>query len=86
MQYVGVDVPHEPETNIVIDNIIHVFYLASRARRYIGGMAVSPLPLSVADINDVLMAHHCYTDRETLDACVFAIDDEWLQENQKAVE
>ena len=86
MQYVGVDVPHEPETNIVIDNIIHVFYLASRARRYIGGMAVSPLPLSVADINDVLMAHHCYTDRETLDACVFAIDDEWLKENHKAVE
>ena len=83
MQYVGVDVPHEPETNIVIDNIIHIFYLASRSRRYIGGMAVSPLPLSVADINDVLMAHHCYTDRETLDACVFAIDDVWLQENQK---
>lgn len=44
------------------------------------GVTGSPLPLAVKDISDVLEAYPSMIDRETLDAGVFAIDDEWLKE------
>ncbi|WP_019518986.1 hypothetical protein [Faucicola boevrei] len=58
--------------------IIHIFYLASRSRRYIGGMATIPLPLTVQDISEVLAVYPVLASRELVDETVFAIDDIWL--------
>lgn len=58
--------------------IIHIFYLASRSRRYIGGMVTIPLPLTVQDISEVLAVYPVLASRELIDNCVFAIDEIWL--------
>lgn len=75
--------PDEPPTSYDISAIIGTFYLASRGRAYISGMAVMPMPLSVTNITDVLVAHPVDLERELLDTCVFAIDDIWLAEDVK---
>lgn len=80
MAHLGIDVPIEPPTDCTTHEIISTFYLAMRGRSYIGGMTVIPLPLSVRDINDVLVAHAVSIDRELLDGCVFALDDVYLTE------
>lgn len=85
MAHIGLDVPNEPPTNYDIHAVISTFYLANRGRAYLSGMAVSPLPLSVRDINEVLAAHPVMLERDVLDGCVFAIDDIYLSEaNEKA--
>ena len=85
MAHIGLDIPVEPQSNYEVSAVINTFYLANRGRGYLSGMAVSPLPLSVRDINDVLAAHHVMLERDVLDACVFAIDDIYLSEsNEKA--
>lgn len=43
-------------------------------------MSIHPLPLTVKDITDVVEAHPLHVDRATLDACVFAIDNYYLNE------
>lgn len=58
--------------------IINIFYLASRSRKYIGGMTAVPLPLTVQDISDVLAVYPVLASRELVDDVVFAIDDVWL--------
>lgn len=78
MDYVGVDIPDEAETDWAVDLIIRTFLLANRSRRYISGMSIVALPLSVEDITNVLAAHPVILGRELLDTCVFAIDDEYL--------
>lgn len=77
-QYVGLSIPAEAESNYEIQAILNVFYLACRGRKYVGGMSIVPLPLSVRDISDVVEAHITHIARERLDPCVFALDDEWL--------
>lgn len=53
--------------------------MANRSRQYIVGMGGgAPLPLSVADISAVLEAHPSPLPREELDACIFALDAEFL--------
>ena len=85
MAHIGLDVPNEPPTNYDVHAVISTFYLANRGRGYLSGMAVSPLPLSVRDISDVLAAHPVMLDRDVLDGCVFAIDGIYLSEsNEKA--
>lgn len=85
MEHIGLDIPIEPSSDYEVYAVINTFYLANRGRGYLSGMAVSPLPLSVRDINDVLMAHHVMLERDVLDGCVFAIDDIYLSEsNEKA--
>ena len=85
MAHIGLDVPVEPSSGYDVYAVINTFYLANRGRGYLSGMAVSPLPLSVRDISDVLTAHHVLIERDVLDACVFAIDDIYLSEsNEKA--
>ena len=85
MAHIGLDVPNGPPTSYDIHAVISTFYLANRGRAYLSGMAVSPLPLSVRDISDVLAAHPIMLDRDVLDGCVFAIDDIYLSEsNEKA--
>lgn len=78
MAHLGLEVPIEPPTDCTTHEIISTFYLAMRGRSYIGGMTVMPLPLSVRDINDVLVAHEVSIDRELLDSCVFALDDIYM--------
>ena len=54
--------------------------LAARARQYAVGMgAAVPMPLSVADITSVLTAHPSPLPREELDACIFALDAEFME-------
>ena len=102
MAHIGLDVPNEPPTNYDIHAVISTFYLANRGRGYLSGMAVSPLPLSVRDISDVLAvsplplsvrdisdvlaAHPVMLDRDVLDGCVFAIDDIYLSESSEKAE
>lgn len=76
----GLEVPDEPIKDIDTQEVINIFYLASRGRSYIGGMSVIPLPISVRDINDVLAAHPVLMDREMLDSCIFALDEIYLSE------
>ena len=83
MEHLNIDVPDEPEINYEIRAAITVFNYASRSRRYLSGMAVAPLPIGVKDVSDVVTAHPVYVDREVLDACVFAIDDEFMAESNK---
>ena len=85
MAHIGLDVPIEPSSDYDVYAVINTFYLANRGRGYLSGMAVSPLPLSVRDISDVLAAHPVLIERDVLDGCVFAIDDIYLSEsNEKA--
>ena len=85
MAHIGLDIPIEPSSDYDVYAVINTFYLANRGRAYLSGMAVSPLPLSVRDISDVLAAHPIMLDRDVLDGCVFAIDDIYLSEsNEKA--
>ncbi len=85
MAHIGLDVPIEPSSDYDVYAVINTFYLANRGRGYLSGMAVSPLPLSVRDISDVLAAHPVTLERDVLDACVFAVDDIYLSEsNEKA--
>ena len=85
MAHIGLDIPIEPSSDYDVYAVINTFYLANRGRGYLSGMAVSPLPLSVRDISDVLAAHPVMLERDVLDWCVFAIDDIYLSEaNEKA--
>ena len=85
MAHIGLDIPIEPSSDYDVYAVINTFYLANRGRGYLSGMAVSPLPLSVRDINNVLAAHPVMLERDVLDGCVFAIDDIYLSEsNEKA--
>ncbi len=85
MAHIGLDIPIEPSSDYDVYAVINTFYLANRGRGYLSGMTVSPLPLSVRDISDVLAAHPIMLDRDVLDGCVFAIDDIYLSEaNEKA--
>lgn len=60
--------------------IVQVFILASRARRYV---EAQPLPLSVRDITDVVEAHPIDMPREILDYIIFALDDKERSEQGK---
>lgn len=84
MEYLELDIPEEPEINYEIRAAITTFYYASRSRRYLSGMTVIPLPIGVKDISNVVEAHPVYMEREVLDACVFAIDDEIMSDNNKS--
>ena len=78
--YLGFDMPDEPVNDYLTYSVIHTFYLASRGRSYLGGMSVIPLPLSVLDITNTINAHPVLLERNVLDACIFAIDDLYLDE------
>lgn len=64
--------------------IINAFYLASRSRGYVvGATAAYPQPLTIRDINDVLSAHPVDIDRVTLDSCIFALDESYLNKSRE---
>ena len=70
--------PNEPDCDYMVQEIIKVFYLADRGRGYLSGMSVSPMPLTVQNISEVVAVYPSVLDRELLDGCVFDIDDEYL--------
>lgn len=80
----GEPVPNPPECDDVGFGIIQTFYLASRGRGYVGGMAVTPLPLTVQNVSDVLDIYPVLASREVIDNGVFAIDELWLDEWAKS--
>ena len=80
----GEPIPPLPDCDDIGLATIHIFYLASKSRRYIGGMTTIPLPLTVQDISDVLAVYPVLASRELIDETVFAIDDIWLDEWAKS--
>ena len=74
----GLSVADEAPTDYYTHAIINLFWLANRGRGYLSGMTVSPLPLTVKDISDVLQAYPIDLPRDWVDKAVFAIDDEYL--------
>ena len=73
-----VDVPERPEADYQVEQAIAVFCMATRSRQY-AGFTATPMPITVANITDVVVAHDIMIPRSILDACVFAIDDAWLK-------
>ena len=56
-----------------------MFQLANRSRKYVVGVSGAvAMPLSVDDINTVVAAYHSPLPRRELDACIFALDKEWI--------
>ena len=75
------ELPEPPQFDSVTQQIVQVFILASRARRYV---EAQPLPLTVRDITDVVEAHPIDMPREMLDYIIFALDDkERSEQSQK---
>lgn len=74
----GLTIADEAPTDYYTHAIINTFWLANRGRAYVSGMAVSPLPLTVKDISDVLQAYPIDLPRDWVDKAVFGIDDEYL--------
>ena len=71
----------EPETDYFIEYILDVFAKAGRGRGYYGGM--SPMPLTVGNISEVVNVYPSMISREILDDCIFALDNEWIKEYGK---
>ena len=74
------ELPEPPQFDSVTQQIVQVFILASRARRYV---EAQPLPLTVRDITDVVEAHPIDMPREMLDYIIFALDDKERSEQSK---
>ena len=72
-------VPEEAPTDPITDHVIGVFYAANRARRYLAGMGGAvAMPLSAVEIGQVVGAYGSPLVRFELDACVLAMDREYL--------
>lgn len=82
----GFDLPVEAPTDFFIEYILTVFNKAHRARNYATGMSVSPLPIHTQNITDVTNVYQSPIDRETLDYCIFALDDLFIEDYNNARE
>ena len=72
-------VPQEAETDPITEHVIGIFWAANRARRYLAGMGGAvALPLSSVEIGQAAQAYGTPLSRTELDACVLAIDREFL--------
>ncbi|MCQ9618399.1 hypothetical protein L1889_18335 [Paenalcaligenes niemegkensis] len=72
-------VPQKAPTDAITDHVIGVFYAANRARRYLAGMnGAIAMPLSSVEIGQAVNAYGSPLARPELDACVFALDREYL--------
>ncbi len=75
----GMDVPQEAPADPITDHVIGVFYAANRARRYlVGAGGAVALPLSCVEIGQAVKAYDSPLPRFELDACVLAMDREYL--------
>jgi len=72
-------VPEPAPTDPITDHVIGMFWAASRARRYVAGpRGGSALPLSALEIGQVVQAYGSPLARRELDACILALDREYL--------
>ncbi|GAB0725941.1 hypothetical protein NB16F79_39920 [Escherichia coli] len=69
----------EPEIDPVLKELLYAYSVISRARRY-AGMAGVPLPLSLTEINEYLATHPVLIERDEFEAVIFALDDQYFQE------
>lgn len=63
----------------VLKELLYAYSVISRARRY-AGMAGVPLPLSLTEINEYLATHPVLIERDEFEAVIFALDDQYFQE------
>lgn len=76
----------EPELDGVCSEILAAYAIITRSRKY-AGMAATPLPVSLEDINTYLACKPLQIDREEFEAAIFALDDadraEWERKQAK---
>jgi len=63
-----------PEIDDVCNEIMRAYAIITRSRRY-AGMAATPLPLRLEDINTYLSCNPLHIDRDEFEAAIFALDD-----------
>lgn len=69
----------EPEIDPVLKELLYAYSVISRARRY-AGMTGVPLPISLTEINEYLATHPVLIERDEFEAVIFALDDQYFQE------
>ncbi len=66
--------------------ILGAYAIITRSRKY-AGMAATPLPISLEDINAYLACKPLEIDRDEFEAAIFALDDadraEWERKQDK---
>lgn len=72
----GIAPPVIVEPDVLSEQILEIYYLVSRARRFVQS---TPLPLRVEDINSVLEHYPIILDRSLLDEIIFSIDNQVLE-------
>jgi len=75
----GIKVGDEPEIDELSALLLSAYATISRGRQY-AGMAASPLPLSIRDIDAYLVSRPVVVDRDLFEAAIFALDDEYREE------
>ena len=75
----GIKVADEPEIDELSALLLSAYAAISRGRQY-AGMAASPLPLSIRDIDAYLVSRPVVVDRDLFEAAIFALDDEYREE------
>lgn len=78
------DVPDEPERDVVTAYLLNTFRNICRGRRYITSMAGAvPMRLGAREITDWLNAHPAPLPRYFVDEVVFALDDVVMAEKER---
>lgn len=72
----------EPEIDELTGLILSAYSVISRGRQY-AGMAASPLPLSLSDIDTYLRSRTLQINRELFEKAIFALDDVYREEVMK---
>lgn len=72
----------EPEIDELTGLILSAYSVISRGRQY-AGMAASPLPLSLNDIDKYLRSRPIQINRELFEQAIFALDDVYREEVMK---
>ncbi|WP_241646876.1 hypothetical protein [Rosenbergiella metrosideri] len=75
----------EPEIDELTGLILSAYSVISRGRQY-AGMAASPLPLSLNDIDTYLRSRPVQINRELFEQAIFALDDVYREEVMKSDE
>ncbi|SEQ27586.1 hypothetical protein SAMN05216522_10214 [Rosenbergiella nectarea] len=78
----GLKPAEEPEIDELTALILSAYSVISRGRQY-AGMAASPLPLSLSDIDTYLRSRPIQVNREMFEQAIFALDDVYREEVMK---
>ncbi|HBM9381561.1 TPA: hypothetical protein L0X85_004646 [Escherichia coli] len=61
----------------MLKELLYAYSVISRARRYAG---MTGVPLSLTEINEYLATHPVLIERDEFEAVIFALDDQYFQE------